>query len=159
MPKCQNAAVTGLPNKVCPRLRDCACWRSGEITQPRTSLIREPCSSFGEGREGTTGRSSVRQSASSIWQVVHLLDIINCHNNLPHNKLPQDGVMRCIYWRTCSWPFALTHDLLLQASQMFGPTRRVLTWSRVRHVMLWGNQIHSVILWTLGIPKMYIKFS
>ena len=34
---------TGLPNKVCPRLRDSACWSSGEITQPRTSLIREPC--------------------------------------------------------------------------------------------------------------------
>ena len=34
---------TGLPNKVCPRLRDSACWCSGEITQPRTSLIREPC--------------------------------------------------------------------------------------------------------------------
>ena len=34
---------TGLPNKVCPSLRDSACWRSGEITQPRTSLIREPC--------------------------------------------------------------------------------------------------------------------
>ena len=33
---------TGLPNKVRPRLRDSACWRSGEITQPRTSLIREP---------------------------------------------------------------------------------------------------------------------
>ena len=33
---------TGLPNKVCPRLRDSACWRSGEITQPRPSLIREP---------------------------------------------------------------------------------------------------------------------
>ena len=25
------------------RLRDSACWRSGEITQPRTSLIWEPC--------------------------------------------------------------------------------------------------------------------
>ena len=36
-------SLTGLPNKVCPRLRDSACWRSGEITQPRTSLIREPC--------------------------------------------------------------------------------------------------------------------
>ena len=34
---------TGLPNKVCPRLRDSACWRSGEITQPRTRFIREPC--------------------------------------------------------------------------------------------------------------------
>ena len=36
-------SFTGVPNKVCPRLRDSACWRSGEITQPRTSLIREPC--------------------------------------------------------------------------------------------------------------------
>ena len=34
--------------------------------------------------------------------------------------------------------------------------RRVLTSSRVRHVMLWRNQIHSVNLWTLGIPKMYM---
>ena len=34
---------TGLSNKVCPRLRDSVCWHSGEITQPRTSLIREPC--------------------------------------------------------------------------------------------------------------------
>ena len=39
----QMKSHTGLPNKVCPRLRDSACWRSGEITQPRTSLIREPC--------------------------------------------------------------------------------------------------------------------
>ena len=35
--------TAGLPNKVCPRLRDSACWRCGEITQPRKSLIREPC--------------------------------------------------------------------------------------------------------------------
>ena len=34
---------TGLPNKDCPRVRDSAFWRSGEITQPRTSLIRELC--------------------------------------------------------------------------------------------------------------------
>ena len=27
---------TELAQKVCPRLRDSACWRSGEITQPRT---------------------------------------------------------------------------------------------------------------------------
>ena len=38
-----NADPTGLPNKVSPRLRDSACWCSGKITQPRTSLIREPC--------------------------------------------------------------------------------------------------------------------
>ena len=30
-------SLTGLPNKVCPRLRDSACWRSGEITQPTGS--------------------------------------------------------------------------------------------------------------------------
>ena len=36
-------STTGLPNKVCPRLLDSVFWRSGEITQPRTSLIREPC--------------------------------------------------------------------------------------------------------------------
>ena len=35
--------TTGLMNKVCPRLRDSVFWHSGEITQPRTSLIREPC--------------------------------------------------------------------------------------------------------------------
>ena len=40
---CVKQDDTGLPNKVCPRLRDSACWCSGKITQPRTSLIREPC--------------------------------------------------------------------------------------------------------------------
>ena len=44
------SVTTGLPNKVCPRLRDSACWRSGEITQPRTSLIREPCTPSKLGR-------------------------------------------------------------------------------------------------------------
>ena len=34
--------------------------------------------------------------------------------------------------------------------------RSVLTFSRVRHAMLRGNQIHSVNVWTLGIPKMYM---
>ena len=33
------AHPTGLPNKVCPRLRDSACWRSGEITQPRSHFF------------------------------------------------------------------------------------------------------------------------
>ena len=30
---------TELAKKVCPRLRDSACWRSGEITQPRTNVL------------------------------------------------------------------------------------------------------------------------
>ena len=34
--------------------------------------------------------------------------------------------------------------------------RRVLTSSRVRNVMKRGNQIHSVDVFTLGIPKMYM---
>ena len=33
------------------------------------------------------------------------------------------------------------------------PARSVLTFSRVRHAMLRGNKIHSVTVWTLGIPK------
>ena len=36
-------------------------------------------------------------------------------------------------------------------------SRCVLTPDRVRHVMLWGNQIHSINLWTLGISKMYMR--
>ena len=35
--------------------------------------------------------------------------------------------------------------------------RCVLTPDRVRHVILLGNQIHSVNLWTLRIPKMYMR--
>ena len=35
--------------------------------------------------------------------------------------------------------------------------RGVLTFSRVRHAMLRGNQIHSINVWTLGIPKMYMR--
>ena len=31
--------ATELAKKVCPRLRDSACWRSGEITQPRTKFL------------------------------------------------------------------------------------------------------------------------
>ena len=34
---------TGLPNKACPRLRDLATAPARRITQPRTNLIREPC--------------------------------------------------------------------------------------------------------------------
>ena len=37
-----------------------------------------------------------------------------------------------------------------------GRSRSVLTKSRVRTGGSQGNQIHSVILWTLGIPKMYM---
>ena len=36
-----------------------------------------------------------------------------------------------------------------------GP-RCVLTPDRVRHVMCRGNQIHSINLWTLVIPIMYM---
>ena len=36
-------------------------------------------------------------------------------------------------------------------------SRCVLTPDRVRHVMCRGNQIHSINLWTLGIPKMYMR--
>ena len=31
--------ATELVKKVCPRLRDSACWRRGEITQPRTIFL------------------------------------------------------------------------------------------------------------------------
>ena len=31
--------VTTIQYRVCPRLRDSACWRSGEITQPRTNVL------------------------------------------------------------------------------------------------------------------------
>ena len=57
---------TGLPNKVCPRLRDSACWRSGEITQPRTSLIREPCTLLSR----KTARGCYR--AGSCWHTFFL---------------------------------------------------------------------------------------
>ena len=30
---------TELAKKVCPGLHDSACWRSGEITQPRTNFL------------------------------------------------------------------------------------------------------------------------
>ena len=32
-------AMAFCPKKGCPRLRDSACWRSGEITQPRTNFL------------------------------------------------------------------------------------------------------------------------
>ena len=38
---------TGLPNKACPRLRDLATAPAHGITQPRTNLIREPCTVIG----------------------------------------------------------------------------------------------------------------
>ena len=34
---------TELAKKVCPRLRDSTCWRSGEITQPRTNFFGQLC--------------------------------------------------------------------------------------------------------------------
>ena len=34
---------TELAKKVCPRLRDSACWHSGEITQPRTNSFGHLC--------------------------------------------------------------------------------------------------------------------
>ena len=37
---------TGLPNKACPRLRDLATALARGITQPRTNLIREPCTAI-----------------------------------------------------------------------------------------------------------------
>ena len=35
--------ITELAKKECPRLRDSACWRSGEITQPRTHFFGQLC--------------------------------------------------------------------------------------------------------------------
>ena len=32
-----------MAKKVCPRLHDSACWRSGEITQPRTNFLGQLC--------------------------------------------------------------------------------------------------------------------
>ena len=32
-----------MAKKVCSRLRDSACWRSGEITQPRTNSFGQSC--------------------------------------------------------------------------------------------------------------------
>ena len=40
---CVGGDSTGLPNKACPRLRDLATAPARGITQPRTNLIREPC--------------------------------------------------------------------------------------------------------------------
>ena len=44
---CQNELVktSGFAKKVCPRLRYSACWRSGEITQPRTHCFGQLCKS------------------------------------------------------------------------------------------------------------------
>ena len=36
-------AYTEFAKKVCPRLRDSACWRSGEITQPKTNFFGQLC--------------------------------------------------------------------------------------------------------------------
>ena len=36
-------ASTELAKKVCPRLSDSACWRSGEITQLRTNFFGQLC--------------------------------------------------------------------------------------------------------------------
>ena len=38
--------LTGLPNKACTRLRDLATAPARGITQPRTNLIREPCTKY-----------------------------------------------------------------------------------------------------------------
>ena len=51
---------------------------------------------------------------------------------------------------------AHSHDLSLTPIQRGDIPRRDLSLSRVRHVMLWENQKHSIILWNLGIPKMYM---
>ena len=37
------SACTELAKTVCPRLRDSAYWRSGEITQPRTHFFAQLC--------------------------------------------------------------------------------------------------------------------
>ena len=42
----EHALATGLPNKACPRLRDLATAPARGIKQPRTNLIREPCTLF-----------------------------------------------------------------------------------------------------------------
>ena len=34
---------TEMAKKVCPRLCDSACWRSGEFTQPRTHFFDQLC--------------------------------------------------------------------------------------------------------------------
>ena len=42
--RCQfDIQSTELAKKVCPRLRDSACWRGAEITQPRTNFFGQLC--------------------------------------------------------------------------------------------------------------------
>ena len=67
---------TGLPNKVCPRLRDSACWRSGEITQPRTSLIGEPCTCL-------RAEMKVRREEILLTRVLSLAIIMSTREVLP----------------------------------------------------------------------------
>ena len=39
----EQVSQSELAKKVSPRLRDSACWRSGEITQPRTHFFGQLC--------------------------------------------------------------------------------------------------------------------
>ena len=53
------SCCTELAKKVCPcRLRDSACWRSGEITQPRTNFFGQLCT-LGRRLLDSLGRSHV----------------------------------------------------------------------------------------------------
>ena len=60
---------TELAKKVSPRLRDSACWRSGEITQPRTHSFGQLCTSA-MSRDDATPQHGEVKSAECIARLI-----------------------------------------------------------------------------------------
>ena len=63
--------VCRVGKKVCPRFRGSACWRSGEITQPRTNLFGHLCKSW-----QTHGRSLSFLPPSTLSSIDREMDAI-----------------------------------------------------------------------------------
>ena len=72
---CMESCYTGLPNKACPRLRDLATAPARGITQPRTNLIREPCSVLDWWKSSQSPRQKIWSTSSHLS--------MRKHDNLP----------------------------------------------------------------------------
>ena len=103
-----------------------------------TALAWQPAKSNGHALAYARGNSTENsQTCGDNWQVTGVV-LKRLYAQL---LMPKENTYSKQFWQR-----KLQHTSGKSA-------RRVLTSSRVRHVMLWGNQIHSVNLWTLGIQK------
>ena len=62
-----------MAKKVCPRLRDSACWRSVEITQPSINFFAQLCTSVNVLEDFSCDKNSVKDRRAHVTSFLGLL--------------------------------------------------------------------------------------